>query len=82
MANCTGPCVGSVEDILTLKLNLERAVFIRLSQIVQAFGGTPVVNLPTIATISCADARNELLAALLEQKQANFNMLQQVLLAA
>lgn len=81
MANCPSSCAGSVTEILTEKLTLERAIFVRLSQVVQAFGGQPVVVFPELNGISCSDSESELLADILEQKQANFNMLQQVILA-
>lgn len=82
MANCTSNCITSVTDILQSKLDVEIATFIRLSQVVQAFGGSPTVVLPTFGVITCTDSRSGLLSALLTQKQANFDMLQQVLLAA
>lgn len=82
MHPCTSNCNGSIEDILRAKLDVEMATFIRLSQVVQAFGGQPEVVLPTFGVITCASTELGLLSALLTQKQANFNMLQQVLLAA
>lgn len=82
MHNCPGNCASSITDILEAKLDVEIATFIRLSQVVQAFGGSPVVVLPTFAAITCTSSELGLLSALLTQKQANFDMLQQVLLAA
>lgn len=82
MANCRSNCTGSITDILQSKLDVEIATFIRLSQVVQAFGGQPDVVLPSFGIITCTNSKLGLLSALLTQKQANFDMLQQVLLAA
>lgn len=82
MANCPSNCTGSVTDILEAKLLVEQATFIRLSQVVQAFGGQPEVVLPTFPATTCTSSELGLLSSLLIQKQANFDMLQQVLEAA
>lgn len=82
MANCPSNCTSSVTEILEAKLDVEIATFIRLSQVAQAFGGSPTVVPPTFASITCTSSKFGLLSALLTQKQANFDMLQQVLLAA
>lgn len=81
MHPCPSNCTGSVTEILTAKLDVEIATFIRLSQVVQALGGQPVVVLPILGSITCTSSKFGLLSALLTQKQANFDMLQQVLLA-
>lgn len=82
MANCPSNCTGSNTAILEAKLDVEIATFVRLSQVVQAFGGQPTVVFPTFAATTCTSSESGLYANLLTQKQANFDMLQQVLLAA
>lgn len=75
-------CDGTVEDMLVQKIAIERAVFIRLAQVVQAFGGTATTASTSSEVFTCRDSKAVLYAELLEQKIANFNMLQEVLLAA
>lgn len=74
-------CDGTEEDLLVQKIAVERATFVRLGQVVQAFGGTASGE-PSSEVFTCRDSRAVLLAELLEQKVANFNRLQEVLLAA
>lgn len=74
-------CDGTEEGLLVQKIAVERATFVRLAQVIQAFGGSATGGLSSLE-VTCRDSRAVLLAELLEQKVANFNRLQEVLLAA
>lgn len=75
-------CDGTEEGLLVQKIEIERATFVRYSQVIQAFGGTATAGAPSAEALTCRDSRAVLLAELLEWKVANFNRLQEVLLAA
>lgn len=74
-------CDGTEEDLLVQKIAVERAVFVRYAQIIQAFGGTTTGE-PSSEVFTCRDSMAVLLAELLAQKVANFNRLQEIVLAA
>lgn len=86
MANCTGNCLGSTTEILTDILATDVATFVRLQQVVQAFqifNGTPQSNQGTFtpADSVCSQSELGLLSLILDQRAANFNQLELVLLA-
>lgn len=86
MANCTGNCGGSTVELLTDILNQDVATFIRLQQVVQAFEtSNGQVQTDQGAFIppdnACSQSELGLLALILEQRIANFNQLESVLLA-
>lgn len=84
------PPEGCPDDniaLLTSILNQDIATGVRISQIVQAFevsNGAPQTNqgeLEASFVANCGDSEEALLQAILDQRQANFNGLQRVLLA-
>lgn len=86
MANCTGNCLGSTTEILTNILNQDIATFVRLQQVVQAFeiaNGTPQSTQVALTPADnvCSQSELGLLSLILDQRAANFNQLELVLLA-
>lgn len=80
MHNCTSNCIESTSELLTSILQQEVAISIRLSQVVQAFetsAGQPQSDQGDILTPDnvCSQSETGLLAAILEQRIVNFNLL-------
>lgn len=88
MANCASNCSGANNEILAAILNQDRAFFVRLSQVVQAFetaNSTPQSNqgaLEDSIVSNCPTTEVSLLTAILTQRAFNFNQLGLVLVAA
>ena len=73
---CPEPEASLLMDIL----NQDRSNFQRLSQLAQAFGGSASGDLSTL-TVTCRDSHQNLMAAILAQRQANYDQLANVILA-
>lgn len=88
MANCASNCSGSDTAILLSILNQDRAFFVRLSQLVQAFEAansqpqSDQGSLEDSIVSNCPTTEVSLLTAILTQRAFNFNQLGLVLAAA
>lgn len=81
MTNADNCCCTNTENTnLFAILQQDRSIFVRLSQLAQAFGGQASGSVAS-SNVSCTSEETILLASILAQRQANFDQLQQVILA-
>lgn len=81
LTNADNCCCPEPEALLiTQILDQDRATYTRLGQLAQAFGGTASDDLSTV-TVNCKSLHADLFAAILAQRQANYDQLANVILA-
>lgn len=82
MTNADNCCCSNFENAdLAAIVQQDSNISIRWGQIAQAFGGTANSSVP-VSNANCSSERTDLLAAILAQRQAIFDQIQQAILAA